>query len=56
MSEDSNKSEQEPKEEIKTKEPLKERTDEQSSLPLFLRNSSEGDKGDAQDEKDASGE
>lgn len=56
MSEDTNKPEQEPKEEVKTEEPSQETTDDQSSLPLFLRDSSEGDQGNAQDEKDASGE
>jgi hypothetical protein len=56
MSEDTNKSEPEPREEIKTEEPSEEITDDQSSLPLFLRNNSEGDQGNAQDEKDASGE
>ena len=63
MSEDIDNTEQEPKEEIKTEEPLEESeepleesADEQSSLPLFLRNSSEGDQGNAQDEKDSSGE
>jgi hypothetical protein len=56
MSEDTNQPEQEPNEEIKTEEPSNEITDDQSSLPLFLRNSSEGAQGNAQDEKDASSE
>jgi hypothetical protein len=56
MNEDTNKSEQESGEEIKTEESSNEITDDQSSLPLFLRNNSEGDQGNAQDEKDASGE
>jgi hypothetical protein len=54
MSEDDNKLSPEPEEEIK--EPMKERANDESALPLFLRNSSEGDKGNAQDEKDESGE
>jgi hypothetical protein len=56
MTEDSHNSEQEPEEEIKTQEPSQKTTDEQSSLPLFLRNSLEGNQGNAQDEKDSSGE
>jgi hypothetical protein len=37
--------------------PVKARPgDEQASLPLFLRNRSEGDEGNAQDEKDEMGE
>ena len=56
MSEDNNKSDHAPKEEVKTQEPVKERADDESTLPLFLRKGSEGDRGDAQDEKDSSGE
>ena len=37
-------------------EPVKEATREESSVPLFLRNSSEGKKGTFQDEKDGMGE
>lgn len=54
MSEDGNKLSPKPEEEVK--EPVKERANDESSLPLFLRNSSEGDKGNAQDEKDESSE
>ncbi len=43
---------QELKDEGETKEPVKENTDDQTSLPLFLRDSPEGDRGNAQDEKD----
>lgn len=56
MSEDTNKTEQEPKEEMKSEQPSKEGTEDQSSLPLFLRNGSDGQQGNDQDEKDASGE
>lgn len=52
MSEDSDKPDREPKEQVKTEKPVKERTGDESSLPLFLRNSSDGDQGNAQDEKD----
>jgi hypothetical protein len=51
-----NKLDQEPNEEVKTEKPVRERTVDESSLPLFLRNSSDGDKGNAQDEKDETGE
>lgn len=35
---------------------LHHESDQESEVPLFLRDSSEGQKGDAQDEKDKTGE
>jgi hypothetical protein len=37
-------------------EPHHQESDQESDTPLFLRDSSEGKKGDAQDEKDKTGE
>jgi hypothetical protein len=37
-------------------EPVRELLHHESETPLFLRDSSEGQKGDAQDEKDKTGE
>ena len=42
--------------EDETKEPINETPFNESSAPLFMRDSPEGDKGNAQDEKDATGE
>lgn len=46
--------------EKETEEPVRElihhESDQESEVPLFLRDSSEGQKGDAQDEKDKTGE
>ncbi|HWT00020.1 MAG TPA: hypothetical protein VN256_07215 [Pyrinomonadaceae bacterium] len=56
MSEDRNKANQELEEEGETGKPTEQGTDAQSSLPLYLRNKSEGDRGNAQDEKDESNE
>jgi hypothetical protein len=39
-----------------TKEPVKEGIDRESDSPLFLRDTLDGQKGDAQDEKDKSAE
>lgn len=47
---------QELKEESVTEEPVSESPSDASSTPLFIRNSPEGDKGNAQDEKDMTGE
>lgn len=47
---------QELKEENETKEPVSENPVNESSTPLFIRNSPEGNKGNAQDEKDSMGE
>jgi hypothetical protein len=44
------------KEEGETEEPISEKPVDQSSTPLFLRNSPEGRMGNAQDEKDEMGE
>jgi hypothetical protein len=44
------------KEEGETKEPIYENPVNESSTPLFMRDSSEGNKGNAQDEKDETGE
>lgn len=42
--------------EKETEEPLRELLHQESDVPLFLKDSSEGKKGDAQDEKDKTGE
>ncbi|MBC7933304.1 MAG: hypothetical protein H7Z38_22295 [Rubrivivax sp.] len=47
---------QELKEEKETGEPVSEKPFNQSSAPLFMTDSSEGKQGNAQDEKDATGE
>lgn len=47
---------QELKEESETVEPVRGNPFTQSSAPLFLRDSLEGKQGNAQDEKDATGE
>jgi hypothetical protein len=56
MSQNRDKENQESEEKSEAGGPVGQGTDDQSSLPLFLRNKSEGNRGDAQDEKDASGE
>jgi len=56
MSEDSAKLNQESEEKGEAGKPSERRSDYQSSLPLYLRNKSEGDRGDSQDEKDESAE
>jgi hypothetical protein len=56
MSEDGNKLARKSEENSEARKPVERGTDDQSSLPLYLRNKSEGDRGDAQDEKDESGE
>ena len=56
MSEDSHKSDQKPEEKSGAGKPVEQRTDDQSALPLYLRNKSEGDRGSAQDEKDETAE
>jgi hypothetical protein len=38
--------------EKETEEPVRDLLHQQSDVPLFLRDSAEGQKGDAQDEKD----
>lgn len=40
----------------KTEEPVKGLPHQESDIPLFVRDSSEGQKGNAQDEKDKTGE
>jgi hypothetical protein len=47
---------QELKEEGKANEPVSENPSDESSTPLFMRASPEGNKGNAQDEKDETGE
>lgn len=42
--------------EKETEEPLRELLHQESDVPLFLKDSSEDQKGDAQDEKDKAGE
>jgi hypothetical protein len=56
MSEDRDKENQESEEKSEDGKLAEQGTDDQSSLPLYLRNKSEGDRGNAQDEKDESGE
>lgn len=56
MSEDRNKENQESEEKGEAGEPVERGADDQSALPLYLRNRSEGNRGDAQDEKDESSE
>jgi hypothetical protein len=56
MSEDNNKSDQKSEENREPVKPMERGTDDQSSLPLYLRNKSEGNRGNAQDEKDESAE
>lgn len=56
MGEDKDKENQESEEKSEAGRPAGQGADDQSSLPLYLRNKSEGNRGDAQDEKDESGE
>ena len=56
MSKDDNKSDQKSEEDSEAETPAGRGTDDQSSLPLYLRNKSEGDRGNPQDEKDESSE
>lgn len=42
--------------EVETEEPVRELLHQEPEVPLFLRDGSEGKKGDAQDEKDKTGE
>ena len=42
--------------EKETEAPVRELLHQESDIPLFLRDSPEGKKGDAQDEKDKTGE
>lgn len=56
MSEDDNKTDQESEENSEAGKSVEQGADDQSSLPLYLRNKSEGNRGNAQDEKDESAE
>ncbi len=56
MNEDQNTNVNELNSEKETEEPVKELLHQEPEIPLFLRDSSEGQKGDAQDEKDKTGE
>lgn len=56
MSRDNNTSDEKSEEKSEASEPVKQSTDDQSSLPLYLRNKSEGNRSNAQDEKDESAE
>ena len=56
MREDREQGNQESEEKSEAAEPSGQGADDQPSLPLYLRNKSEGNRGDAQDEKDESGE
>lgn len=56
MREDMSKADQESEEKSEAVKPAEQGADDQSSLPLYLRNKSEGDRGNAQDEKDESNE
>jgi len=46
----------EPESEGEVRDLLHHESDQESEVPIFLRDSSEGQKGDAQDEKDKTGE
>ncbi len=56
MSEDSNKTDHESEEKSEAAQSMEQGADDQSSLPHYLRNKSEGNRGNAQDEKDESAE
>jgi hypothetical protein len=56
MSEDSNKLDQTSEEKSEADKPVEQEAGGQSSLPLYLRNKAEGDRGNAQDEKDEGAE
>jgi hypothetical protein len=56
MSGDDNKADQKSEENHEADWPTEGGTDDQSSLPLYLRNKSEGNRASAQDEKDESAE
>jgi hypothetical protein len=56
MSEDNNKSDQQSEENREPDRPAERETDDQAALPLYLRNKLEGNRGNAQDEKDESAE
>lgn len=56
MSNDQNTTVNEPKSEPKITEPVRELGRPSADTPLFLRDNSEGEKGNAQDEKDKSAE
>lgn len=56
MSEDNNKSDQKSEVNREPVKPMERGTDDQAALPLYLRNKSEGHRGNAQDEKDESAE
>ena len=51
-----NELDSEPETEGEVKDLLHHESDQESEVPLFLRDSPEGQKGDAQDEKDKTGE
>lgn len=56
MGEDNKTSDQKSEENREPGRPAEQGADDQSSLPLYLRNKSEGNRGTAQDEKDESSE
>ena len=56
MIEDNDKSNQKSEEQRETGKPIGQGPYDQSSLPLYLRNKSEGNRDSAQDEKDESAE
>jgi hypothetical protein len=56
MGEDRDKSDHKLEEKSEPGKPAEQGADDQSSLPLYLRDKSEGNRGDAQDEKDEAAE
>lgn len=56
MNEDQNTNVNELNSEKETEGPVRELLYQESDVPVFLKDSSEGQKGDAQDEKDKTGE
>jgi hypothetical protein len=56
LNQDQNTEVQELNSQQRTKEPVRELLHQEPDVPLFLRNGSEGKKGNAQDEKDKTAE
>jgi hypothetical protein len=56
MSEDNDKLDQKSEEKMMTGKPAEQERNDQSSLPLYLRDKPEGNRDSAQDEKDESAE
>lgn len=56
MNQDQQTNPDEPKSEKETQEPVRELLHQEPKVPLFLKDNSEGKKGNAQDEKDKTAE